>query len=291
MKRSEELVVTGTPGPLGLAVTLAALAAGMALLAVATQSTGLLAVGGTSLAVLLGGAALLSLKGHVIVQPNYAVVMVRFGRYVGTIRHDGWFWVNPLNRCQLLSLRARNMGSERVKVNDLEGNPVMIGVVTVWQVRDTAQASFDVDDLVSYVDVQIETAVRELAQQHPYDDNGSDIPSLRADTTSVNSELQEALTARLERAGVHVIEARITHLAYAPEIAGAMLQRQQAGAIVAARQRIVEGAVGMVEQALSDLTERQVVELAPVERGRLVSNLLVVLCGQTAAQPVVQTGQ
>jgi regulator of protease activity HflC (stomatin/prohibitin superfamily) len=234
--------------------------------------------------------AFLLWRGTLVVMPNRAVVLVFFGRYVGTVREPGFFWVNPLTSKTELSLRARNMGSDKVKVNDRDGNPVEVGAVTVWRIRDTAQASFDVDDLVAYVDVQIEAAVRELAQAHPYDGEEGEV-SLRSDTQQVAGELLDALQARLDRAGVEVVEARISHLAYAPEIAGAMLQRQQASAVVAARRKIVEGAVGMVEHALHDLSERNVVELSNAERGRLVGNLLVVLCGQAPAQPVLSAGQ
>jgi len=233
--------------------------------------------------------AFLLWRGTLVVQPNRAVVLVFFGRYVGTVREPGFFWVNPLTTKTEISLRARNMGSDKVKVNDRDGNPVVIGAVTVWRVGDTAQASFDVDDLVAYVDVQIEAAVRELAQAHPYDGADGEV-SLRSDTQQVAAELLAALQDRLNRAGVEVMEARISHLAYAPEIAGAMLQRQQASAVVAARRLIVEGAVGMVEHALHDLSERDVVELSNADRGRLVGNLLVVLCGQAPAQPVLSTG-
>jgi len=266
-------------GALGL-VGLGAMAATMAgSLPVAVAPAGPLAV---ILAVVLW-------MGTVVVAPNQAVVLVFFGRYVGTVRSEGFFWVNPLTTKTHQSLRARNMGSEKVKVNDRDGNPVVVGAVTVWRVRDTAQASFDVEDLVAYVDVQIEAAIRELAQAHPYDGEEGEV-SLRSDTQQVAAELLAALQERLVLAGVEVLEARITHLAYAPEIAQAMLQRQQATAVVAARRKIVEGAVGMVEHALLDLGERKVVEMGPEQRARLVGNLLVVLCGQSHAQPIVSAG-
>lgn len=288
MPRSTEQPLTPTSGWMGLTVSLALGAAGLATMYASATSHSVV-VGGAGVALVV--AALFVAKGLMLVQPNYAAVLVLFGKYMGTVRRDGFHWVHPLSVSHTLSLRARNMASDTIKVNDLVGNPVEIGVVTVWEVRDTAQAAFDVDQLVSYVDVQIEAAVRESAKEHPYDAVDDDVVSLRSDTSVVARKLLSSLQERLDRAGVNVLEARITHLAYAPEIAGAMLQRQQASAIVAARKEIVEGAVGMVEQALRDLSERKVVELAPAERSRLVSNLLVVLCGQSNAQPVVNTGQ
>jgi len=288
MPRSTEQPLTPTSGWMGLTVSLALGAAGLATMYASATSHSVV-VGGAGVALVV--AALFVAKGLMLVQPNYAAVLVLFGKYMGTVRRDGFHWVHPLSVSHTLSLRARNMASDTIKVNDLVGNPVEIGVVTVWEVRDTAQAAFDVDQLVSYVDVQIEAAVRESAKEHPYDAVDENVVSLRSDTSVVARKLLSSLQERLDRAGVNVLEARITHLAYAPEIAGAMLQRQQASAIVAARKEIVEGAVGMVEQALRDLSERQVVELAPAERSRLVSNLLVVLCGQSNAQPVVNTGQ
>lgn len=232
------------------------------------------------------------LPGFFVVPPKMAAVMVLFGRYKGTVRESGFFWTNPFAKRQLISLKASNMASTKIKVNDLEGNPIEIGAVVVFQVRDTAQALFDVEDYMQYVDVQIETAVRRLASIHPYDD--SDVPdaaiSLRGDSEDVADELQVGLQERLDRAGIEVIEARISHLAYAPEIAASMLQRQQATAIIAARQKIVEGAVGMVEDALLQLQRKEVLELDPERRASLVGNLLVVLCGQADAQPIINTG-
>ena len=234
----------------------------------------------------------ISLCGFFIVNPNMARVLVLFGRYRGTVRQDGFYWTNPFTVKHVVSLRAHNLASETVKVNDMLGNPIEIGAVVVWQVRDTALASFNVEDYEQYVDVQIETAVRELAKGHPYDEGQTDeqVTTLRGDTESTSRELTTELQARLDRAGIEVIEARISHLAYAPEIASAMLQRQQAVAIIAARQKIVEGAVGMVEQALQDLGAREVVVLDDERRATLVGNLLVVLCGQAAPQPIVNTG-
>jgi len=234
----------------------------------------------------------ISFFGFFIVNPNMSRVLVFFGRYKGTVRDEGFYWVNPFMTKSALSLKAHNLSSETIKVNDLVGNPIEIGAVVVWQVHDTAQASFDVEDYFQYVDVQIETAIRHLAKSHPYDDQVSDVdtPSLRGDTGEMAGELQSELQDRLSRAGIAVIEARISHLAYAPEIASAMLQRQQASAIIAARKKIVEGAVDMVDDALGQLSERDVVELDGERRATLVGNLLVVLCGNNTPQPVINTG-
>ena len=232
------------------------------------------------------------LCGFFLVNPNMSRVLVLFGRYRGTQRNSGFFWTNPFTCKKSVSLRANNISSEQIKVNDLTGNPIEVGAVVVWKVMDTAQASFDVEDYHEYVDVQIETAIRELAKSHPYDDATSDdgVPSLRQDTEVVTAVLQDMLQERLDRAGIAVLEARISHLAYAPEIASAMLQRQQADAIIAARKKIVEGAVGMVDDALTQLSEREVVELDAERRVTLVGNLLVVLCGGVSPQPVLNTG-
>jgi regulator of protease activity HflC (stomatin/prohibitin superfamily) len=229
--------------------------------------------------------------GFFIVTPNHSRVLVLFGRYRGTVRQEGFYWTNPFTTKRSVSLRAHNVASEKIKVNDLIGNPIEIGAVIVWRVRDTAQATFDVEDHEKYVDVQVETAIREIAKKHPYDEGQAEDPiSLRGDTSAVVEELKHELQERLQRAGIEVLEARISHLAYAPEIASAMLQRQQATAIIAARQKIVEGAVSIVEQALADLGKKHVVELDDERKATLVGNLLVVLCGQSAAQPVLNTG-
>src|SRR5688572_22053212 len=235
---------------------------------------------------------LVSLFGFFVVTPNHSRVLVLFGRYRGTVREPGFYWTNPFTSKKVLSLRAHNVASEKIKVNDLLGNPIEIGAVIVWRVRDTAQAIFDVEDHEKYVDVQVETAIREIAKGHPYDDGQTeeDMISLRGDTSAVVEELKNELQARLQRAGVEVLEARISHLAYAPEIASAMLQRQQATAIIAARQKIVEGAVSIVEQALADLGKKRVIELDDERKATLVGNLLVVLCGGVAPVPVLNTG-
>ncbi len=236
--------------------------------------------------------ALICLAGLFVVNPNTSRVLVFFGSYRGTVRKEGFYWTNPFTVRRTLSLKAHNIASQKIKVNDLLGNPIEIGAVVVWQVRDTAQASFDVENYEHYVDVQIETAIRELAKGHPYDEDQAeqDILSLRGDTGVVVQELSGELQARLDRAGIQVLEARISHLAYAPEIASAMLQRQQAAAIIAARAKIVEGAVSIVEQALAELSMKKVVQLDDERRATLVGNLLVVLCGQATPQPVLNTG-
>ena len=279
---------SGWPFLLGIPAVLIALVAGS------------IALGGESapwpwwvFAALTAVCCLIGLGGFFIVNPNMSRVLVLFGTYRGTVREPGFYWTNPFTVKNSISLRANNIASEKIKVNDLLGNPIEIGAVVVWQVEDTAQASFDVEDYEDYVDVQIETAIRELAKTHPYDEgqtDETDVLSLRGDTGSLAEELLTELQARLLRAGIRVLEARISHLAYAPEIAPAMLQRQQAVAIIAARQKIVEGAVSMVEQALLDLGHKGVVELDDERRATLVGNLLVVLCGQSAPQPVVNTG-
>jgi regulator of protease activity HflC (stomatin/prohibitin superfamily) len=243
-------------------------------------------------AALLSLIAFVCLFGFFVVTPNHSKLLVLFGSYRGTVRAPGFYWTNPFTSKATVSLRAHNVASEKIKVNDLIGNPIEIGAVIVWRVLDTAQARFDVEDHEKYVDVQVETAIREIAKAHPYDDGQSDKNeiSLRGDTSAVIEELKHELQARLDRAGIEVLEARISHLAYAPEIASAMLQRQQAVAIIAARQKIVEGAVSIVEQALSDLSKHQVVHLDDERKATLVGNLLVVLCGQATPQPVINTG-
>ena len=237
-------------------------------------------------------ALIICLCGFFIVEPNMSRVLVLFGKYIGTVREDGFYWVNPFTSKRKVSLKAQNSASDTIKVNDLAGNPIEIGAVLVWQVSDTAQAEFDVEDHFTYVNVQLEAAVRQLAQNHPYDENSgpSDVPNLRGDTSEVSEKLQDMIQERLAMAGIAVVEARLSELAYAPEIASAMLQRQQAEAVVAAREKIVEGAVSMVEQALTDLSKREVVELDPERRATLVGNLLVVLSGSAPATPVLNTG-
>jgi len=232
---------------------------------------------------------LLILPGFFVVEPNGSKVLVLFGSYRGTVRRTGFHWANPFAAKRSVSLRARTLMSEKLKVNDLAGNPIEIAAVVVWQVRDTYAASFEVDNYEQYVATQSETALRQMAQAYPYDAEDY-VESLRRNTAEVSAHLTEQLNERLSRAGVEVSEARLSHLAYAPEIAGAMLRRQQASAVIAARQIIVEGAVGMVEMALRRLEEDNTVQLDEERKPVMVSNLLVVLCGEQAAQPVLNTG-
>ena len=235
---------------------------------------------------------LLFLGGFFFVNPNGSRVLVLFGEYKGTVRKNGFFWVNPFYSKQKISLRARNFDSERVKVNDKLGNPVMISVILVWRVRDTFKAAFEVDDYENFVRVQTDAAVRKLAAKYPYDnfdDEEAEI-TLRSGMEEVNDNLENELEDRLAIAGIEVMEARIGYLAYASEIAGAMLRRQQATAVVAARLKIVEGAVGMVEKALEDLSAKKIIELDDERRAAMVSNLMVVLCADRDAQPVLNTG-
>jgi regulator of protease activity HflC (stomatin/prohibitin superfamily) len=228
--------------------------------------------------------------GFFVVHPNQAQVLQLFGSYVGTVKSAGLHWANPFFSKRRISLRVRNFETTRMKVNDSEGNPVEIAAVVVWAVVETAEACFHVDDYNNYVHVQSESALRNLATSYAYDSHVEGQMSLRANTTDVAAHLKIEIQDRLSKAGVEVLEARISHLAYAPEIAAAMLQRQQAAAIIAARTRIVEGAVGMVEMALERLNRNGIVHLDEERKAAMVSNLLVVLCGERAAQPVVNTG-
>lgn len=231
-----------------------------------------------------------ALKGLFQVQPNQGQVLQLFGRYAGTVRAEGLRWTNPFYSRRPLSLRVRNFESGKLKVNDSDGNPIEIAAVVVWQVVDTAEAVFCVEDYENFVQIQSESALRQMAQSYPYDAHVAGEPSLRSHGDEVNAHLSNEIQTRLGKAGVKVVESRISHLAYAQEIAQAMLQRQQAGAIVAARERIVEGAVSMVEMALGELGKRGVVDLDNERRAAMVSNLLVVLCGERGTQPVVNTG-
>jgi regulator of protease activity HflC (stomatin/prohibitin superfamily) len=230
------------------------------------------------------------LRGFFINQPNQARVLVLFGRYVGTVKRNGFFWANPLANRKRVSLRIRNLDSDVLKVNDAVGNPVEIAAVINWQVVDTAKLLFDVQDFESFVHIQTETAVRHVASEYPYDDYEEGQASLRANAEEVAETLQVELQDRLAVAGVAVLDTRLRRLAYAPEIAGEMLRRQQANAIVAARQRIVEGAVGMVDHALQMLSEQEIVHLDEERKAAMVSNLLVVLCSDRGVQPVVNSG-
>jgi len=229
------------------------------------------------------------LKGLISVNPNEAVVLQLFGRYVGTLKKEGLRWVNPLYRTRRLSVRARSFESTKLKVNDFDGNPIEIAAIVVYRVRDTAQAVFSVDDYDKFVYTQTEAALRNLASRHPYDGH-DDQPSLRRNTGEMALELADEIQAHIAMAGVVIEDAKVSHLAYAQEIAQAMLQRQQASAIIAARTRIVEGAVGMVQLALERLAQDGIVMLDEQSKAKMVANLLVVLCGERSVQPMVNTG-
>lgn len=231
----------------------------------------------------------LSFSGFFVVQPNESRVLVFLGRYTGSVSFAGFHWANPFASKRRLSLRVRNFNTERLKVNDAQGNPIEIAAVVVWRVVDTAKALFDVEDYGGFVAIQSETAIRALASRYPYDAHQGE-ESLRGDPDAISRELQKELQSRLEVAGVEVLEARLTHLAYAPEIAQAMLRRQQAQAVIAARQKIVEGAVGMVKQALDQLRAEGVVELDEERKAAMVNNLLVALVSEAEAQPILNTG-
>jgi regulator of protease activity HflC (stomatin/prohibitin superfamily) len=228
--------------------------------------------------------------GFVIVQPNESKVLTLFGRYYGSIKEAGFWWVNPFTLKKQLSLKTRNFETAKLKVNDANSNPIEIGAIVVWRVVDTAEAMFEVDDYENYMRVQSESAVRALASSYPYDSHSTGEPALSSHTTEIAANLMQQLSDRLAKAGVEVKEARISHLAYSPEIAQAMLQRQQASAIIAARYKIVEGAVGMVENALELLAQKNILQLDDERKAAMVSNLLVVLCGERGVQPVVNTG-
>jgi regulator of protease activity HflC (stomatin/prohibitin superfamily) len=242
------------------------------------------------LALVLVALTAVSFGGLTVVNPNEARVIVLFGTYKGTVKEAGMWWFNPLTRRRRVSLRVRNFESSRLKVNDQDGNPIEIAAVVVWKVVETAEAVFHVDNYENYVHVQSESAVRTLATTYPYDAHVEGQMSLRMSVGEIAHRMREEIQERLAKAGVEVIEARITHLAYAAEIAGAMLRRQQASAVVAARQKIVEGAVGMVQMALEQLSQKHVVELDEERKATMVSNLLVVLCSDRDAQPIVNAG-
>lgn len=232
------------------------------------------------------------LIGFFIIYPNHSKVMALFGDYKGTVKENGFFWINPFYKYKSISLRARNFDSERVKVNDKVGNPILISVILVWRVQETYKAAWEVDNYEQFVKVQTDAAVRKMAMSYPYDnfdDRQSEV-TLRSGMQEVNTALEKELEERLNIAGIHVMEARIGYLAYAPEIAQAMLRRQQATAIVAARFKIVEGAVGMVESALEKLSEKGIIDMDEEKKATMVSNLMVVLCGDRDAQPVINTG-
>jgi regulator of protease activity HflC (stomatin/prohibitin superfamily) len=289
--RVREFAAHSIGGGLALLLGLLGLLAGAGMIAAATSADG----GGAKAALIIGGilvglAAFLAMCGLNMVAPGEARVVQLFGRYRGTIRQDGLRWVNPLTSRTKISTRVRNHETAVLKVNDAYGNPIELAAVVVWRVEDTAQATFEVDDYVEFVSTQTEAAVRHIAIEYPYDAHEEDGLSLRGNAEEITEKLAVELHARVEAAGVQIIESRFTHLAYAPEIASAMLQRQQAGAVVAARRQIVDGAVGMVEAAIARITERDIVELDSERKAAMVSNLMVVLCGDRAAQPVLNTG-
>jgi regulator of protease activity HflC (stomatin/prohibitin superfamily) len=264
-------------------VTVFLLVMGVKELNAARGLTGVLAITGVVVTSVMFG-------GLFIVQPNEAKALVLFGTYKGTVKQDGFWWANPFLKKEAISLRVRNFETAKLKVNDSHSNPIEIGAIVVWKVTDSAEALFEVDDYVRYVAVQSEAALRTVATQYPYDSHTAGELSLSTHISEVSQALEKALVERLLKAGVEVVEARISHLAYAQEIAAAMLQRQQASAIIAARQKIVEGAVGMVETALELLSSRSIVTLDDERKAAMVSNLLVVLCSERSTQPVVNTG-
>ena len=294
MKQSREKVVEAANGwvmlLVGLVVLLGSIAGTIYLIA-NENPLGIITI-------LTGVVGIITLTGLFTLQPNEARVLILFGKYVGAVRASGFHWANPFYSKKRVSLRARNFDGQQLKVNEKRGNPIEISAVIVWRVADTAKAIFDVDDYANFVRVQSESALRQLANAFPYDHgNDEDHPSedegevtLRSGRSEVNATLRKQVQERLEKAGVAIEEARLNHLAYAPEIASAMLRRQQAEAIIAARRKIVHGAVSMVEMALQDLTQQNVVELDEERKASMVSNLLVVLCGETDAQPVINAG-
>jgi regulator of protease activity HflC (stomatin/prohibitin superfamily) len=277
---SELATLSGYAVLLGVAV-LVAVAIGLIVLAAGPSRL---------IGIILLVAASFVLCGLTPITPGQVRVVQIFGHYKGTVRATGLRWVNPFAQRRTVSIRIRNHESVTVKVNDSEGNPIEMAAVVVWQVRDTARATYAVDDFVAFVNTQSETAIRHVANSNPYDNGGNDGLSLRDNTDEVTGQLAKEISARVASAGVDVIEARITRLSYAPEIAQVMLQRQQAGAVVAARSRIVDGAVGMVQMALTRLAEEGIVDLDEERKAAMVSNLLVVLCGDRGTQPVVNTG-
>ena len=286
-----EFTARSIGGGLALLSGLVGLAGGTGLvIAATTVSSGGLKALMIITGILLGSAAFLAMCGLNMVAPGEARVVQLFGRYRGTIRTDGLRWVNPLTSRKKISTRVRNHETAVLKVNDAYGNPIELAAVVVWKVEDTAQASFEVDDFLEFVSTQTEAAVRHIAIEYPYDAHDEEGLSLRGNAEEITEKLAVELHARVEAAGVKIIESRFTHLAYAPEIASAMLQRQQAGAVVAARRQIVDGAVGMVEAALARIAEQDIVELDSERKAAMVSNLMVVLCGDRAAQPVLNTG-
>jgi regulator of protease activity HflC (stomatin/prohibitin superfamily) len=282
----EKLPVKGS-GYISILLFVLFVGAGIWLIATFNQNTAAIAAG--VVFILLG---ILSITGLIVINPNESAVLVLFGSYKGTVKQNGFFWVNPFYIKKKISLRARNLNREPIKVNDKLGNPIMIGIVMVWKVQDTFKAAFDVDDYSHFVDIQSESATRRLAGHYAYDnfDDEQKEVTLRAGGEEVHIALEKELAERLERAGITVLEARISYLAYSSEIAGAMLRRQQATAVVAARTKIVEGAVSMVELALTELSKKKVIELDEDKKATMISNLMVVLCSDKDTTPVVNTG-
>jgi hypothetical protein len=278
------------PGLWILVLGIAAILAGVAVAVTASHQGHGAAIALTVVCVLIFIAGSLAFRGLTPVVPGQARVVQLFGKYRGTIRDPGLQWVNPFTRRIEVSTRIRNQESAQAKVNDADGNPIEIAAVVVWQVADTAAAVYSVDDFTAFVTIQTETAVRHIASSYPYDNRGSGALSLRDNADEITSQLSAEIAARVAPAGVHIIESRLTRLSYAPEIAQAMLRQQQASAVVGARQRIVEGAVGMVQLALQRLQDEGVVELDEERKAAMVSNLLVVLCSEQATQPIVNTG-
>jgi regulator of protease activity HflC (stomatin/prohibitin superfamily) len=289
-RRVTERVARFLPGLRMLLLGIVLLLAGVALAVVAGRQSHGVAVALVVLCVLIFIASALALGGLTSVVPGQARVVQLFGGYRGTIRDSGLQWVNPFTRRIAVSTRIRNQESAQAKVNDADGNPIEIAAVVVWQVLDTASALYSVDDFTEFVTIQTETAVRHIASSYPYDNRGSGALSLRDNADEITRQLSAEITARVAPAGVAIVESRLTRLSYAPEIAQAMLRQQQANAVVGARARIVEGAVGMVRLALQRLQEEGVVELDEERKATMVSNLLVVLCSEQATQPVVNTG-
>jgi len=283
----KEKIVRSTSGiPVLLGLIAAFIAAAAALIWAAEAGSPPVAIASVLLAIVV----LVACAGFYMVEPNQAAVLSLFGEYVGTVHTDGLRWNNPFYSTRKVSLRVRNFESGKLKVNELEGSPIEIAAVIVWKVVDSAEAVYNVDDYESYVHIQSEAAIRSMAGSYPYDQHEEGTISLRSHPAEISVHLKEQLDERLATAGVDVVEARISHLAYAPEIAGAMLQRQQANAVVAARTRIVFGAVSMVEMALAELKKSGIIDLDEERRAAMVSNLLVVLCSDRAVQPVVNTG-
>ena len=275
------------PGIPMLLLFLVLVAAAVWLFASGVRNEGIaMAIGG----ILLGLGSLLMMIGLYMVEPNQAAVVSLFGRYVGTVKENGLRWNNPFYSKRKVSLRVRNFESGKLKVNELDGSPIEIAAVIVWKVVDSAEAVFNVDDYESFVHIQSEAALRGMATSYPYDQHEEGQVALRSHANEISVHLKQQLDERLNTAGVDVLEARISHLAYAPEIASAMLQRQQANAVIAARTRIVAGAVGMVEMALEELQKNGVVQLDEERKAAMVSNLLVVLCGDRSTQPIVNAG-